>query len=311
MNKIKAFFDTPQKAVASVVLALAVLVLIGSGVAMSTRAAAQSVAIGEEAATRAAMADAGVSADSAVVKKTKFEMEHGQYVYEIEFIADGVEYEYKINSKTGAVVEKSSEGAGYVTSASDTVMISLDEAEGIALADAGKKASDVTVTQAKLDQDDHTHVYEIEFMDDQQKYEYKLDAYSGEILSREIEVRKNTGDTAADNSGQSSGQGNAADSQSSGQGNAADSQGSGKAKNSDAQDDSASSAFIGIDRAKEIALEHAGLTENEVTFSKAKTDKEHGVTVYEIEFFKDRMEYDYEINAATGEIIEWDKDYDD
>ena len=40
-------------------------------------------------------------------------------------------------------------------------------------------------------------------------------------------------------------------------------------------------------------------------------EKEHGSTIYEIEFYKDGMEYEYKINAGTGEILEFDSEWDD
>ena len=33
--------------------------------------------------------------------------------------------------------------------------------------------------------------------------------------------------------------------------------------------------------------------------------------VYEIEFYKDGMEYEYEIDAKTGDIIEYNSEWDD
>ena len=33
--------------------------------------------------------------------------------------------------------------------------------------------------------------------------------------------------------------------------------------------------------------------------------------IYEIEFHVDRMEYDYEIDAATGAVVKYESEYDD
>lgn len=66
-----------------------------------------------------------------------------------------------------------------------------------------------------------------------------------------------------------------------------------------------------VEEAKNIAVSHAGFAVSDVSFSKTKLEKEHGMTVYEIEFYKDGMEYDYEINAETGEIIKSEVDRDD
>lgn len=65
---------------------------------------------------------------------------------------------------------------------------------------------------------------------------------------------------------------------------------------------------ITVTKAKEIALNHAGLTASSVSFIKAQLDYDDGIKVYEIEFYNSNKEYDYEINAATGAIISFDYD---
>ena len=68
------------------------------------------------------------------------------------------------------------------------------------------------------------------------------------------------------------------------------------------------SGDIGIEKANEIAISHAGLSSGSVSFVKAKIDHEDGVKVYDIEFYSGNVEYDYEINAATGAIVSFDQD---
>ena len=68
-------------------------------------------------------------------------------------------------------------------------------------------------------------------------------------------------------------------------------------------------AYIGEEKAKEIALNHANVTN--ITNYKIELDFDD-VMVYEIEFKANNKEYDYEINATTGEIIQYeidDKEY--
>lgn len=67
---------------------------------------------------------------------------------------------------------------------------------------------------------------------------------------------------------------------------------------------------IGIDKAKSIALKHAGITGN-VRYVKAKLDRDDGVYYYDIEFKYGGKEYEYEIHAKTGKIVDWDVDWDD
>jgi uncharacterized membrane protein YkoI len=61
------------------------------------------------------------------------------------------------------------------------------------------------------------------------------------------------------------------------------------------------STYIGTDRAKEIALSHAKV-EN-ATFNSVDLENEDGVMIYELDFVANGIEYEYEINALTGEII--------
>ncbi len=70
-------------------------------------------------------------------------------------------------------------------------------------------------------------------------------------------------------------------------------------------------AYIGGERAKEIALEHAGVTEADVPYVEIEMDYEHGTMVYEVEFDTVEYEYDYDINAATGEIVKDKKESND
>ena len=65
---------------------------------------------------------------------------------------------------------------------------------------------------------------------------------------------------------------------------------------------------ITLDEAKKIALNHANLTSKEVSFINAEADMDNGVEFYDIEFYSDNKEYDYEISAADGKIIEYDYD---
>lgn len=66
-----------------------------------------------------------------------------------------------------------------------------------------------------------------------------------------------------------------------------------------------SSTYIGVASAKSIALKHAKLKSSKVTFTKARLTTDDGIKVYDVEFRTGSTEYDYEINAKTGKIIEF------
>ena len=150
--------------------------------------------------------------------------------------------------------------------------ISIEDAKQIAFAHAKIAQSGVTFIKAKLDTEDGRQVYDIEFYSGNTEYDYEIDAISGEIVSSDMDIENYT--IPAQTAAQS---------------------------NNTAGD-------IGIEKAKEIAMSHAGVSPGSISFVKAKLDTEDGVKVYDIEFYSGNVEYDYEINAATGAIVSFDQD---
>ena len=67
---------------------------------------------------------------------------------------------------------------------------------------------------------------------------------------------------------------------------------------------------ITADEAKSIALKHAGVKAEDAVFEKAEKNYDDGRLVYEVEFRSAGHEYDYEIDAKTGEILKAEKDID-
>lgn len=167
----------------------------------------------------------------------------------------------------------------------ETAKITLEQAKEIALSDAKAAEADVTFTKEKLEYDDGISVYDLEFLAGNTEYEYEIEEDTGAIYSKSKE-------TLADSQKKET---------QAGQENAE--------QTGQAADNAVSN--ISEEKAKSIAVGHAGFSEADVRFTKAKLDQEDGDEVYEIEFHKDGMEYDYEINAATGDIIEYSSDKDD
>ena len=59
--------------------------------------------------------------------------------------------------------------------------------------------------------------------------------------------------------------------------------------------------------AKEIALTHAGLSENLVTFTTVELETDATNLYYDIEFITDnQQEYHYEIDCSNGKVLEYD-----
>lgn len=69
--------------------------------------------------------------------------------------------------------------------------------------------------------------------------------------------------------------------------------------------------YIGIEKAKELALKDARLAGKSVFFVKTKLDWDDTRAEYDIEFVYGNTEYDYEIDALTGTILEKDWDIED
>lgn len=305
MKKIKTLFSTPKKTLATVACIVAILALLSSGAVFAASAIAESSAIGAENAKNFAFADAGVDPVSASHVKTEFDYEQGQFVYEVEFVAGNVEYEYWIKASNGAVVKKQVEIiAQDGSNVTATAEITLDGAKEIALADAGLAVTDVTFTKAKLDVDDGVSVYDIEFFAENAEYEYEINAVTGVIYSKSKETFATTDpvpsaipDQTATESQTVSQAAQEPDEATPAAQPAGNSQ-TGQPAQTPANEK------ISVDTAKNNALTDAGVSASAVTFTKVKLDHDDGIFVYDIEFYTTGHEYEYEIDASTGAILD-------
>lgn len=65
---------------------------------------------------------------------------------------------------------------------------------------------------------------------------------------------------------------------------------------------------IAREEAEKIALDHAGFAADQVKRLRTEYEIDRGIPHYDVEFDEGRWEYDYEIDAATGEILSFEKD---
>lgn len=249
--------------------------------------ASQSAYIGLEAAKEAALKHAGVSASDATFVEAEYDYDDGRMVYEVEFHVKGTEYDYEIDAQTGAVVKYKNEQNGANTSGSSantSSFIGESAAKTAALNHAGVSESSTKYCNAWLEYDDgRAECYEVEFMAGNTRYEYKIALTSATVLESERESYGGSG-----SSGQSTGQ---SGSQTSG--------GSGT-----------SSTDIGAEKAKSIALNHAGVSASQTSEMKVEQDWDDGVLEYEVEFKAGGMEYEYTIHGGTGQILKYESDRD-
>lgn len=151
-------------------------------------------------------------------------------------------------------------------------IISLDEAKVAALTDAGLKEEEMTFTETYLERDDRRQVYDIEFYSADTEYDYEINADDGTIRERNTDTFR----IQADNS---------------------------------SAEVNFAKKYIGIDTAKEIALNHAAVTSNDVRFSKAKLENDDRTPEYEIEFYYGAVKYDYSIDAENGKVLEFSSEH--
>ena len=205
--------------------------------------------------------------------------------------------------------------AGSVVSKNN--LIGEDAAEEFAILDADITWDEVSGLHTYLERDKGRYVYDIEFHAGQAKYEYEILAEDGSVLGKEVKTsgtrtaaeqtdsrQKEETNLQADDSRQKEETDLQAADTASGQdtGNAAPA----------APQTESKPRYLSVDEAKKIALDHAGLTEDQVRFSTAKFDDDDSEgEEYEIEFYSGNTEYEYEIDARTGDIRDFSKEVDD
>lgn len=167
-----------------------------------------------------------------------------------------------------------------ISVAAITTDIGAEAAKEIALTHAGVTEAEVTRPTSKLDMDKGVYEYDVEFWVDTVEYDYEIHATTGAILEYDRDVKKTETVREVPTTATVS-----------------------------ATVDSDS--YIGEASAKEIALAHAGVAEEDVTRLKMEFDMERGVAEYEVEWKIGKMEYEYTIHATTGAILKYDVELDD
>ena len=229
--------------------------------------------ISEQKAKEIALNHAGIKEADTTNLKVKLDTEDGVTIYEVEFNVETKEYDYDIHATNGNIIsyeidhEEEKEDNSSNTSAT-IEMISKEEAKKIALEDAEVKEADIKNFSIKLDKDDETPEYDIEFYSSNKEYDYTIDAQTGSILDSEIDVDKDDDDNSTT--------------------------------------EVTPSNIIDEAKAIKIALEKVpGAKDSHIRIN---LDKEDGKYVYEGEIKYDNTEYEFEIDAQTGNVIEWDSE---
>ena len=268
--------------------------------------------------------------------------------YDVELMVDGVVYRYRVDAAKGDIlkvtVNDREVSLDKLPAFDESGYIGIDAAKAIALADAGITEDDLLKLSHKKDHALGVFLYDIEFITATHEYEYEINAETGEIFKKDMDGR-----TVKAPKGEADGEyigGSAAEDVAlthaeltregvifettkwkmkkgtavydiefvSGSveyeytinattGEVINAKTEGKATEE--------GSYIGVEAAKKIALAHAGLTEEEVFLESVEPDVKNGKTVYEVEFKSGIYEYEYKINAVSGDIVTFDKDMDD
>lgn len=252
----------------------------------NTPVADQTAKISMEQAQTAALDAANIDAADAEVSSATLSEVAGVTCYKVEFTSGDHTYAYSINAENGEVLEASyrdknaapadstqpdTTASGATTTPAQTTPSTItntstgavDEAKAqeIALAHAGIKAADATITKSKLDYDDGRQIYEIEWYANGAKYDYEIAVATGEIVNSGYEAKNVVG--------------------------------------------TGNSATVSEAMAKQTALARvSGAAASDIY--EWKLDYDDGRPEYEGKIIYGGTEYEFTIDAASGNVTEWD-----
>ena len=163
--------------------------------------------------------------------------------------------------------------------------IGKDKAADIALEDANLSESDVTRLRISKDTDNGKGIYEVEFTMNTTEYEYEILASNGDILSADFKELQGSSDPQPQGSNDPQPQ----------RSDSHDSSNHGAVPQADVQ--------ISSEQASKLALDRVpGATEQDL---KIELDYDDGYYKYEGDIIYDQKEYEFEIDANTGDFLEW------
>ena len=233
---------------------------------------ASQMPIGRDEALEIAKTHAGLT-DTGLTWEVDPELDEVPPHYEVELHQGGQEYEYKIQAYTGEVLYSNTQPDDDDDSApavTGTTDIGTEKAKSIALEAAGVTASQVQNLRVERDYDDGRLEYEIEFYVGSTEYDYVISGVDGTILEQDVEQEGGSHTTQPTQP--------------------------------------STGSDIGAEKAKSIALSHAGFTASQVQRLKVEKDYDDGRLEYEVEFYAGTTEYDYTISGTDGTILKQDKE---
>lgn len=258
--------------------------------------------IGEKAAKEIAYAAFGKTANEIRHSECSLDLDDGQIVYEVEFIALDAVYECEIDALTGEVLSFDFETVKIPQSAqvpettisNQVTLKTKEEIKEAVLALNSFNANDCKKFEIELDYDKGIAKYEVEFIHGTTEYEYEINAVDASVISVSTKAIEPTTQEPT-----------------------AQEQTTTVAETTTTEESIASASssafekgFIGREKAIEIALQRASLKKDDVRKIEVEFGYNNGV-VYCVEFKSGANEYEIDIDATSGEIVDFECEKDD
>ena len=287
-------------ALVKIMAGLLLVAALAAGTAYAASSVAHNGLLDQQEAEDFVLMDADVKAEEVSSLRTRLEKQDGVYVYDIEFYVGSTEYEYEIRAEDGMILEKEKDDISQKVEA-DTAAGRTDEADPKGDPGNGELTSETadhneetaSGTQARNGGNNTS----------------ENQARTGGDITSETQARTG-GDTSSETQARNGG--NTPQPAKEQPGQSSDSSPSVTTTAVDKEEPAADQKYISVDRAKQIALEDAGLKAEDVKFTAAKFEDDKSRKEYDIEFYFGNLEYEYEIDAMTGRILdsEVEKDND-
>ncbi len=213
-------------------------------------------------------------AEAALTDKD-FDLERG--MYELEFTANGMEYEYKVDAFTGDILKAHAEpdndlpptpAIPAVPSApAETVKPTMTREEALQMALDHLKITREDISRLEIEFEDG--IFELEFRIGNTKYDFEISATTGRIVDMDQETKQE------------------------------------RPPEPSKPADSPKSPMNHVD-ALALVLQHLGITEAEILRKEIEFDDGK----FELEIKVGNTEYEFEVNAATGKVVETDREID-
>ncbi len=251
-------------------IAAAVAILAAAAIAIVVWGGRRSRVMDRSEAMEHALSDAGLAAADVTLTRQELQRDGGRNCYEIEFVSETHVYEYEIDAATG-------------------------EVRGVSIHALGTEGATASASQGQTGKG----------QPDAENGQSEPSGQQPGTAEGQSQPEGGQPEASGQQPQPEGGQPEASGQQSQSEGDQPEASGQQPPTAGQTNPQSRPAGAVEtIDAAKAAALADAGLAESDVTFTKEKLDWDEGIAVYDIEFLTADTEYDYEIDAATGAVLD-------